>query len=512
MAHSKDTVVLLNFLPSFDSSYSNIGSIYPSIGILLIGSILKKHGFNVKIVDGAYYENYIQILEDHMNRARDNMLFVGMSVMTTQVPFAIKASRAVKQIDTNVPVVWGGVHPTLFPDETLKNVNVDVVSINEGAFAALQLAKALQEGRELSSVNGIGYKNDNQEIVICPPASLENILDLPHFDFSLLEIDNYLSDKVVTVYQREFPTFQHKVKIMPILTGLGCPYKCEFCINVILKRRYRYRDAESIVTEIIRLQKEYDINTFIFMDEDFFINKRRIFEFLALVEEKGLHFNWRMWCRVDHFNDKYINREILRRLDSIGCGSLVMGGESGNQAMLDKLNKQTTTEQVISSLQSLEGTKISPRYSFMIGLEDETLDQIKDTLNLCFKMKKSRPDVDIAAFIFRLYPGSPIYNRLVERHNIKIPRDLETWCKFLRERNSYTEMPWTPKTFQDNIKYFEFCMNVAMPAQRGIHCAKDILRTILTKMCKYRLQTFSFCLPVEFIFWQWYLNRRSENN
>jgi len=218
-----------------------------------------------------------------------------------------------------------------------------------------------------------------------------------------------------------------------------------------------------------------------------------------------------MWCRVDHFNDKYINRELLRRLDNIGYGSLVMGGESGNQDVLDRLKKQITTEEIVHSLQMLDGTKISPRYSFMIGLEDETLDQIKDTLDLCFKMKKNRPDVDIAAFIFRLYPGSPIYNRLVERHNIKIPHDLGSWSEFLKGSVSYTEMPWTPKVFQNNIKHIEFCINFAMPAQRGICCAKDILRVILSKICKYRLQTFSFYLPVEFMLRQWYLNRRADN-
>ena len=509
IAHSKDTVVLLNFLPSFDSSYSNKGAIYPAISILLIGSTLKKHGFNVKIIDGAYYENFIEILEDYINRHRDKILFVGMSVMTTQVPLALKASRAVKIIDKKIPVVWGGCHPTLFPEQTLKDVDVDIVSINEGALTTLRLAKVLQEGAEISSVNGIGYKNDNQEIIITTQVSLENIRDFPHFDFSLIEIDNYLSD-TVSVYQREFPNFQHKVKIMPILTGLGCPYKCQFCVNVILKRRYRYRDAKSIVSEIMRLQEEYDANTFIFMDEDFFINKRRAFEFFDLVEEKGLHFNWRMWCRVDHFNDNYINRELLRRIDNIGYGSLVMGGESGNQAILDKLKKQTTPKQILNSLQSLERTKISPRYSFMIGLEDETLDQMRDTLDLCFKMKNIRPDVDIAPFIFRLYPGSPIYNRLVERHNIKLPRDLESWSKFLKESDSYTEMPWTPKVFQDNIKHIEFCMNFAMTPQRRVRGVKNVLRAILAKICRFRLKSFLFFMPVEYMLAQWFLNRRQQ--
>ena len=507
MPHSKDTVILLNFLPSFDSSYSGKGAIYPSIATLLIASALKKNGFKVKIIDGAYDENYIEKCEEYLRRHKKRVIFVGMSVMTTQVPLANKASKRVKGVDKSMPVVWGGCHPTLFPEQTLRDAHVDIISINEGAFTAIKLAGALKTGDDLSSINGIGFKTEDHELVITSPETIENIDDLPHFDFSLIEIDNYLNPKR-SVYEREFPKFRHKVKIMPILTGLGCPYRCQFCINVILKRRYRYRSAESIVDEIIRLQAEYDVNSFIFMDEDFFINKKRAMEFVDLVEERDLHFNWRMWCRVDHFNSNYINHELLKRLDSIGYGSLVMGGESGNQEILDALKKQTTTEQILNSLKMLDGTYITPRYSFMVGLEDETLDQMRDTFDLCFKMKKIRPDVDIAAFIFRLYPGSPIYNRLVERHNIKIPHDLESWSEFLKESDSYTEMPWTPKAFQDNIKYISFCMDHVMPARRRNCGAKDVLRAILAKICQFRLKSFLFFMPVEYMLVQWFLNRR----
>lgn len=507
MTDSKNTVVLLNFLPSFDSSYSGKGTIYPAIAILLIGSMLKKNGFNVKIIDGAYDESYIETLKKYVEHYREQILYVGMSVMTTQVPLALEASKFIKKIDSQIPVVWGGAHPSLFPEQTLRDKNVDIVAINEGAETAVKIAEIIQSRGAFSSINGIGFKEDDQNIKIRPSAMVENIHSLPHFDFSLIDIENYLGDKI-SVYQREFPGFKSKIKIMPILTGLGCPYKCQFCINVILKRRYRYRDAKSIVTEIERLQSQHDVNTFIFMDEDFFINKKRAYEFLDLVEEKNLHFNWRMWCRVDHFQDNYINRQFLVRLENIGYGSLVMGGESGNQDILDQLKKQITTEQIIHSLKMLKGLRITPRYSFIVGLENESIDHIKNTLKFCFQMKTIRPDVDIASFVFRLYPGSPIYNRLTEKYNIETPTDPESWCAYLSKSDSYTQMPWTPALFEENIKLIEFCMGFSIPAQSFRLSIKNILIKILSFICRYRLKTFNFKFPIEYKLWQWFLSLR----
>ena len=512
MKRSGNTIVLLNFLPSTDSSYAGRGSVYPSIGIMLIGSTLKKYEFNVKIIDGGYDFNYLNKLKDMLIEDGRDIVFVGMSVMTTQVPFALTVSKNIKKVNQKIPVVWGGPHPTLFPEQTLEDKNIDIISINEGGLTAVNIAKALQKGQDLERINGIGYRNNRNEIVITERSSLDTIDDLPNLDFSLIEMDNYLNPKQ-SVYEREFPAFQGKVKTVPILTGLGCPFKCQFCINVILKRHYRFREAGFIVEEIKRLQAKYNANTFIFMDEDFFINKRRVLEFISLVEKENLHFNWRMWCRVDHFKDTYLNRDILNRMNRIGHGSLVMGGESGNQETLDRLKKGITTDQILNSLYLLNGTNIFSRYSFMVGLENESLKQIRQTFNFCFKIKKIRPDVDIAGpFLFRLYPGSPIYNRLVEKYSLYIPQSTESWEIYLNREGSLNLMPWTPKKFQENLKYIQFYSEFAMPSMSKIKRLKDVFVTILAIISRFRIRHFIFSFPVDYLLINWYFKQNKSKN
>jgi radical SAM superfamily enzyme YgiQ (UPF0313 family) len=493
----KDKIILLNFLPASNVSYSQKGSIYPSTASMLIGTFLKENGFDVSIIDGAYHEDYLDILQ---RMIEEDVLYVGMTVMTTQIPFALEASKLIKKINPRIKVVWGGPHPTLFPAETLKDENIDIVVINEGAKTSLDIARCCKEGQTLFSVNGIGFKETNGNLFFTEPAELDDLNILPFFDFSLIAIDNYLHSGTESVYQREFPSFRGTIRVLPILTALGCPYKCQFCFNVILKRKYRIRSAASIVAEIKKLMALYDVNTFFFLDEDFFVNRKRVLEFLDLVEQEKLHFNWRMWCRVDHFKDQFINRDLIRRLAAIGDGSLVMGGESANQVMLDNLCKGITPQQIKNSLQTITGTRIMPRYSFMVGLENETMEQIQNTYRFCLELHQINPDVDIAGpFIFRLYPGSPIYNRIIKRYDIKNPSSLEGWVEFLKEESTFTKIPWTPEKFQKIAPLLVFYSNFAFLRRSDrIHSCKNLISHIIGILAKIRIKYFIFQAPLEY--------------
>lgn len=425
-----------------------------------------------------------------------------MSVMVTQISFALQASRAVKTHNVKIPVVWGGPHPTLYPEQTLTNEHVDIVAINEGMVTALRIAEAIEKKGLLEQVNGIGYKDDNNGIHFTDPAPLEEIEGHPYFDFSLIDIEKYLEPQHGSVYQREFPGYKSPIRIMPVLTGLGCPYRCQFCINVILKRRYRYRSASSIMDEVKRLMTVYGANTFLFLDEDFFINKKRIFELTSLAEKENLHFNMRVWCRVDHFKDGYVDHQLLKRLTSIGHLSIAMGGESASPQILKELQKGTTPEQIIYSLKTIRefGSKVFPRYSFMIGLENESMEQIKETYRFCMEMGRIHPMVDIAGpFLFRLYPGSPIFNRLVEKYRIPVPDSLDAWSKHMTDTGNSGEMPWTPPEFQRKKELISFYATYAlrfMGSQGSL--AMRTSRLILSKLSRLRIKSFCFFLPFEY--------------
>jgi len=398
----RNKIILVNLPPARNYTYDKAGTVYPATSLLLLGTILKKKGFDVYLVDGAVYADYQNKVIDDLS---DDVLFVGLSIMTSQLLPACALSQEIKNIRTDIPIIFGGIHPTLYPEQTVKNACVDIAVINEGSKTVMEIVEYLNSQRSLSDVKGIAYKNDVGVSQLTPPQDYDDISCLPHIDFDLIEIDRYLN--ATSILDRELnPENDESLRLMPILTGLGCCYQCNFCVNVILKRKYRYRSAVSIVDEIKRLQKKYNANAFLFFDEDFFISRNRLLEFIELVEKEKLRFKARIWARVSYFSkDSY--REIIPKLESIGIRSIAMGAESGSQKMLDHIKKGIKVEDTIHAAKELAKTNITARFSMMIGLDSETKEDVKDTYRLCGKLLKYNKLTDIAGpFIYRYYPGS----------------------------------------------------------------------------------------------------------
>jgi len=494
MKNSQKKIILINLPPGGTKWNTPRSMVWPSTAILLIASLLKEKGYTVKIIDINIHENYINIIKKHLS---NDTIFVGLSVMVSQIYWGLKISEEIKNINRRVKIVWGGPHATLYPEQTVCNDNVDIVVINEGTKAIVNLVKGLLNNTDISIIKGIAFKDVNNCIRVTKQEDCDSIEDIPFFDYSLIDTSSYLTSTVPSVYEREFSNYNSKIKIMPILTGLGCPYKCQFCINVILKRRYRFRAALDIVDEIERLQKKYDVNTFLFFDEDFFISKMRMREFLDLVEKRNLKFNWRMWCRVDHFNEKHVTGEIISRLGRVGYGSLVMGAESGNQSILDDLKKGITLEQIQNSLKVVKNSdKIFPRYSFMVGLEGETFEQACETYRFCLKIKKTHLKADIAhPVLFRLYPGSPIFDSLCKKYDITMPNTLNEWSNFIKQEEgnieslSFSDMKWMPKKLIKNYKNMDFYYRLAerfFVEKKSVN--KNFLYKVLSKHFLYVLE------------------------
>lgn len=422
-------VVLINLPPMPNYDYKNTGAIYPATGIMLIGTVMKNKGLEVRVIDGALYADYGKVALNTIDR---DTALIGFSVMTSQVPAALKLSKLIKNSYPKIPIVWGGIHPILFPRETAKDPNIDIVVTGEGYNTTLDLIDFLNEKIAIEKIRGIGFKDVSGNVILTEGNEPDDIDSLPYFDYSILDDANiYLNAK--SVYQREINTDSNEsLRIMPLLSGLGCCYKCQFCINVFLKRKYRFRPAVSVIEEIKRLQNEYGINAFIFYDEDFLISKKRLLEFLDRIEKENLKFYWRIWARVNYFREDYLNKDLVLRMERNGLRSIVMGAESGSQRILDLIEKGISIDNIRSSANLLNSTRITPRYSFIVGIDGEEKKEVLKTYGLCLDLIDSNMKVDIAGpFIFRCYPGSPIFDRMVKKYNLILPENLYEWDQAL---------------------------------------------------------------------------------
>lgn len=419
----KKEVILVNLPPSSNYGYENAGCIYPATGIMIIGTILKNSGFLVFIVDCTLDPAYE---ESVLAKISDRTAFVGFSTMTSQMIMGYALAKKIKAKRPDLLIVFGGIHPTLFPEQTVRNPCIDIAVINEGTKTVLEIIDYIEGRLRLEQVKGISFCDREGNVRINPPQAMDDIPELPHFNFELLDTSRYLN--AMSVYKREIaPDSDRHIKLMPILTGLGCCFRCTFCVNVILKRPYRIRSAKSILEEIKRLQSRYGANAFLFLDEDFCINRKRLVEFIQLVKDEGIKFSARIWARVSYFKHEWF-KNLIPEMEKIGISSIAMGAESGSQRMLDYISKDIKLDDIICAAKELSKVNITPRFSFIAGIAGEKKEETIATYKLCGELLRMNPRTDIAGpFTFRYYPGSPIFNRMIEEYNIKLPQSIEDW-------------------------------------------------------------------------------------
>jgi anaerobic magnesium-protoporphyrin IX monomethyl ester cyclase len=301
------------------------------LGLLYVAQALREAGVEVRIFD---------MRKEHIrNLPLRPYLFVGITMMTGKmIKHGLKAARLIKDYDPGIPIVLGGIHPSILPEQTLKHELADIVVVGEGEETARELAGCLLNGGQLSDVKGIGYKANGRGTVINPRRDFIDLnktsMELP---YELLGIDF------------------HGARAFPLNTSRGCPYRCGFCYNMAFNRRsFRYKSASRIVDEIEYHIKKFNIPSFSFgFEDEFFTKPGRVVEMAEHILHRNLKITWGSYSRFNSF-DK-IDDQSLMLLKKSGCKSLFFGAESGSQRILDDvIKKDITTEQTVRGVERLK--------------------------------------------------------------------------------------------------------------------------------------------------------------
>ncbi len=387
------------------------------VGLLYVSSVLRKNGFEAKVLNleeqapgeelklgyvNAFksFHNYIENRENHdhpawkeyrdfINTYRPDI--IGFSVMTPSYALALSMARVAKKND-NPFIVFGGAHPTLCPEEVASDPCVDAVIAGEGEMAFLELVRNFQKTprKFIHKVPSVVYA-ENGKIINNPLQPLVKDLDtLPYPDYeSLVRPEpSALGDRFGFVISR------------------GCPYRCGFCVDHLLwRKRTRYRTHSAVVDEIKFLSEHYNLGTF-FFQQDSFLNRRELAKSISSgIIKLGLDTPW--WCaaRIDQ-----IEEDLLKILKEAGLHSLILGIESGSQHILGSMNKKITLSQIEHSVNLIKKHGIRACAFFMIGLPDETEDDIQKTVAF---MKRLPLDF-VSLSVFTPFPGSALFKRCAE--------------------------------------------------------------------------------------------------
>ena len=401
---------------------------------MYLATALKQAGYNPVVVDACVDSDYWNIIASNLAEA----VFIGISAMTPQVPHGLELAKKIREKAPGLPLVWGGIHPTLYPD-TVLNPYCDVVVAGEGDVTVVELASVLQKVAPGSGVtSGIGGDSDriaaitgeipgvvtkrSGEVVHGPERTLLDVGTLPWLDYSLIDAEKY-------IYSWSLQELR-MVRVIPIPGSRGCPWHCTFCINTTLnrKRRYRARSATDLLDEIEHLVRTYRLEMIIFSDEEFFADRQRVEAVLDGIEARGLSgIRFNATCRVNHFRDGYIDSAFLRRMKRCGFVNLLFGFESGSPECLELIRKEITVDQGLYAARLLATEGFMAVWGFIMAIPGETALDLTKTLRVMEKIRKMSPNIYfIGPQIFRPYPGSELYREALQS-GLREPASLDEW-------------------------------------------------------------------------------------
>ncbi|MBI4447246.1 MAG: B12-binding domain-containing radical SAM protein [Acidobacteria bacterium] len=408
-------IILIYPVTGMDVFGINVGL---PLSCLYLGTMLDQAGYRVEILDERITATFEQDLAASLRRERP--VLVGISSITgMQIRGGLKAAAVVRRIDPTLPIVWGGVHPTLCPDSTLKDPFCDIVVLGEGEITLVELADCLRSGAALAGVKGIGYKQGQQLKFTSRRAMIEDLDTIPRPNYDLLEMEHY--------FTRAPSTDQPQLQIV---TSRGCPFDCEFCYNLKFNdRRFRYNSAERVVSDIRYLADRYKIEAVFIEDDYFFGHPGRVEKICDLLLQENLDLLLQVPCRIDYLYRQ--SDEMIDKLYRAGFKELWVGVETGSPERLKEILKRTTLEQVREVNQLLAESNVYVKYGFMAGFPKEERAETLQTVDFMFELLNSNPNAGVAPVaIYTPYPGTTLYDKAKLVYGMEFPDTLEGWSYF----------------------------------------------------------------------------------
>lgn len=389
----------------------------PPLGLGYLGAILEENGIEVKIVD-CLMEGW-----DTRLRITDDLIQIGLSfediekIIRTYEPDIVGANNLftkqrknahtiydiAKRIDANIITLAGGAHPTVMPELVLADKNVDYVVIGEGERTIIELVRLIEGKTDVSSLDGVGYR-ENGEIKIIPKTRfIEDLDSLPFPAWHLLNMEKYFGLKASHGDRR-------RRRFSPVITSRGCPAQCTFCsAYAVWGRGFRYRSPESVVGELKQLKQLYGIEEIMFEDDNLTLNPQRAEEIFDLMIRERLNMEWDTPNGIAAWT---LNENLLDKMKASGCCSLNFALESGNQYILDSvIRKPLNLEKVKPLVRYAQKIGLDVGIFLVVGMPGETEEQIWDSFRLSAELGIYTPHISIAT----PYPGSALYDLCKER-------------------------------------------------------------------------------------------------
>jgi len=475
------------------------------LGLLAISSLLDKEGYSISIVSQTLYDDP----DKKVLEGCKNAICFGITALTGyQIADGLRMARLVREAYPNLPIVWGGWHPTIEPETTLESPYVDILVRGVGERTFTELVHALEDGGNLDNIPGVSYKQDG-EAYHNPKRPLEDINNFPPMPYHLIEVERVLSND-------EFGD-----RVLNYISSYGCPNKCGFCSEWALSgRKWTGLSAHRMADDFERFVKYYKVDCIAINDNQFYLKQDRVREFCEELLKRNLDVKWDNVAGNIRPLLKW-GDEMWELMYQAGCRSMFVGAESGFQDALDLIDKNLTVEETVRFAEKSKKYDIRIVFSLMLGLPwdpdyEKTSrlidEEIKHTMNLAEKIisisDRHRPSFTI----YTPYPGTPLWERALAL-GVKPPQSLEGWSNWIsRIRNTPWVNPKQAKLSQFISEYIFFFLDPTAYSWVTARVQNPLIRLILKgfykvfiRIAKLRWRFKFFALPIDY--WIYRLGR-----
>ena len=472
------------FFPSYASKEAS-----PPLALIAIAAPLVERGYEVKIIDSALEEDYVGAVLAEMEGA----LCLGISLITgPMIQGAIEVGTAVKERFPETPIVLGGWHPSILPEQSLEAGFVDAVVLRQGEMAMLEIVERLGAGDSLEDVSGILWKK-NGTLQRNRPRQYPKVGELPSRlpGYDLIDYDRYHR--------------QTGLRWLMYSTSHGCPYNCGYCSNAsVYGRNLDLLPVEQVVDEVTYLVRKYNVQLLGVIDDIFFAFRPRCLEMAEGFVRSGLKFEWYIQDRVDCWSR--LTREQAQLYRRSGLVRIHFGAESGSDDVLLSIEKKADVEKTVVALERCGEADIRASFGFIFGLPAEEQADLLKTLELIDLIYSTNPKADCYTNIFTPYPGSPLWPVSIEKGFVP-PTRFEEWADFYPR---ITKLPWLDQTQHRRLQairqYLRFGYHQVNVGEKPHSRRHNLVLNLFQPSSRWRVQSKQFAFPLE-VYAYWALQR-----
>jgi len=387
--------------------------------VLPLAQALLDKGYEPIVIDYRIEPNAHKKLLRHLK----DVFLVGISSMSGyQIEAGLEIAKIARKNNPKIPIVWGGWHPTILPEETAAHPLVDIAVTGKGNEVIVNIADAIKTGGKIDQIKGVAYK-DGKTITFNGYGESSRMIDDAQQYSKFVSVEAYINPNTMW---------------LGYFSGYGCAFRCSFCSRHFMRNKYSTNPVDKVIDDIEYFVKNYGFKHVHFLDDNFFLDIKRVFEIAQRLIASKLKVTW--WANVRADIIPKLSKEELNLLIRSGMNSLFVGAESASQELLDIMQKDIFPDDVMRTSDILKNYDISLSVSYIFGVPGDDIEKLRMTIKQIKTLKQTNKNITVEACSYQPYPGTALYD-IALKHGYPEVKGLEGWGQ-LKQQSYLSKIPW----------------------------------------------------------------------